>query len=388
MKSGHVNMQYKWMLGFERGADGQPVIGNEEQAETVRYIYRQYRMGDTLREIKTKLENAGILTADGKRTWTASCLKSILTNEKYCGDALLQKTFILDCISKKVIKNTGQLTKYLIQDHHPAIISREEFAAPQAEMARRRTFHGLTRKTAPAGLGKYSGKYALSNIVFCGECGTVYRRCVWTQHGQKRAVWRCGNRLDYGKRFCTKSPTVDEGPLHQAILKAVNMVMEDRDTLESRLTNALAAELLPMPGETMSIADIDRTLEELGKEFDTLLAEASSGSKDCVEKFSRISKSMMELKERKKRIEGTYRENDQVHQRISVISVMLRDISEEITEWDEGVIHQILEKVTILSRERIRVTFRGGAEVEQELHQVKRMRYQRGVLDSINKAPL
>ena len=97
---------------------------------------------------------------------------------------------------------------------------------------------------------------------------------------------------------------------------------------------------------------------------------------------------MMELKERKKRIEGTYRENDQVHQRISVISVMLRDISEEITEWDEGVIHQILEKVTILSRERIRVTFRGGAEVEQELHQVKRMRYQRGVLDSINKAPL
>ena len=138
----------------------------------------------------------------------------------------------------------------------------------------------------------------------------------------------------------------------------------------------------------MSIAEIDRTLEELGKEFDTLLAEASSGSKDCVEKFSRISKSMMELKERKKRIEGTYRENDQVHQRISVISVMLRDISEEITEWDEGVIHQILEKVTILSRERIRVTFRGGAEVEQELHQVKRMRYQRGVLDSINKAPL
>lgn len=371
MKSGHVNMQYKKMLGYERGEDGRPVI-NEDQAQVVRYIYQRYRMGDTLREIKETLENTGTLTAEGKSTWTISCLKSILTNEKYCGDALLQKTFILDCISKKVIKNTGQLTKYLIQDHHPAIVSREEFEATQIEMARRRAFRGLTRKTAPAGMGKYSGKYALSNIVFCEECGTVYRRCVWTQKGQKRAVWRCGNRLDYGKKFCKKSPTIDEEPLQQAILRAVNMVMEDRDTLESRLTNALAAELLPMPGETMSIADIDRSLESLGKEFDSLLAEASAGGMDCIEKFSAISQRMAELKERKKRIEGIYRENDQVRQRISTISVMLRDISEEVTVWDEGTIHQMLEKVTILSGNRIRVTFRGGAEVEQEADQERR----------------
>ena len=371
MKSGHVNMQYKKMLGYERGADGQPVI-NEDQAQVVRYIYQRYRMGDTLREIKETLEDSGTLTAEGKPTWTISCLKSILTNEKYCGDALLQKTFILDCISKKVIKNTGQLTKYLIQDHHPAIVSREEFEATQVEMARRRAFRGLTRKTAPAGMGKYSGKYALSNIVFCEECGTVYRRCVWTQKGQKRAVWRCGNRLDYGKKFCQKSPTIDEEPLQQAILRAVNMVMEDRDTLESRLTNALAAELLPMPGETMSIADIDRSLESLWKEFDSLLSEASAGGMDCIEKFSAISQRMAEMKERKKRIEGIYRENDQVRQRISTISVMLRDISEEVTVWDEGTIHQMLEKVTILSGNRIRVTFRGGAEVEQEVDQERR----------------
>ena len=371
MKSGHVNMQYKKMLGYEKGADGQPVI-NEDQAQVVRYIYQRYRMGDTLREIKETLENSGTLTAEGKSTWTISCLKSILTNEKYCGDALLQKTFILDCISKKVIKNTGQLTKYLIQDHHPAIVSREEFEATQVEMARRRAFRGLTRKTAPAGMGKYSGKYALSNIVFCEECGTVYRRCVWTQKGQKRAVWRCGNRLDYGKKFCKKSPTIDEEPLQQAILRAVNMVMEDRDTLESRLTNALAAELLPMPGETMSIADIDGSLESLGKEFDSLLSEASAGGTDCIEKFSAISQRMAELKERKKRIEGLYRENDQVRQRINTISVMLRDISEEVTVWDEGTIHQMLDKVTILSGNRIRVTFRGGAEVEQEVDQERR----------------
>lgn len=150
------------------------------------------------------------------------------------------------------------------------------------------------------------------------------------------------------------------------------MVMEDRDTLESRLTNALAAELLPMPGETMSIADIDGSLESLGKEFDSLLSEASAGGTDCIEKFSAISQRMAELKERKKRIEGLYRENDQVRQRINTISVMLRDISEEVTVWDEGTIHQMLDKVTILSGNRIRVTFRGGAEVEQEVDQERR----------------
>ena len=178
--------------------------------------------------------------------------------------------------------------------------------------------------------------------------------------------------LPYGKKFCKKSPTIDEEPLQQAILRAVNMVMEDRDTLESRLTNALAAELLPMPGETMSIADIDGSLESLGKEFDSLLSEASAGGTDCIEKFSAISQRMAELKERKKRIEGLYRENDQVRQRINTISVMLRDISEEVTVWDEGTIHQMLDKVTILSGNRIRVTFRGGAEVEQEVDQERR----------------
>ena len=122
----------------------------------------------------------------------------------------------------------------------------------------------------------------------------------------------------------------------------------------------------------MSIADIDRGLESLGKEFDSLLSEATAGGMDCIENFSAISQRMAELKERKKRIEGLYRENDQVCQRINTISVMLRDISEEVTVWDEGTIHLMLVKVTILSGNRISVTFRGGAEVEQVVNQERR----------------
>jgi len=129
-------MQYKWMLGYEKGPDGKPLI-NEEQAETVRFIYQRYLAGDTLRAIKSKLEAQGALNAIGKQEWTIKNLLSILSNEKYCGDALLQKTFIQDCISKKVIPNTGQLPKYLIQNHHEGIVSRETFDAVQLEMARR-----------------------------------------------------------------------------------------------------------------------------------------------------------------------------------------------------------------------------------------------------------
>ena len=230
MKSGHVTMQYKQLLGYEKGPDGKPRIV-PEQAEVVRFIYDRYLAGDSIREIKAALEGREIPTVSGKTKWMASHIRSILANEKYCGDVLLQKTFIQDCISKKVIPNTGQLPKYLIQNHHEGIVSRETFDAVQLEMARRNAKAGATRKSTPTGRGKYSGKHVLSNLLFCGECGTAYRRCVWTQRGIKRPVWRCVSRLDYGKKFCTQSPTLDEEPLQQAILAAVNAVMLDRDTL-------------------------------------------------------------------------------------------------------------------------------------------------------------
>ena len=372
MRSGRAIMQYKQLLGYEKGPDGRPVIV-PEQAEIVRFIYDRYLAGDTTCEIKTALEAQGIPTVSGKKVWMASHIRSILTNEKYCGDALLQKTFIQDCISKKVIRNTGQLPKYLIQNHHEGIVSRETFDAVQLEMARRNAKAGTTRKSAPTGRGKYSGKYALSNLLFCGECGTAYRRCVWTQRGVKRPVWRCVSRLDYGKKFCTHSPTLDEEPLQQAILAAVNAVMTDHDTLTGRLTAAMERELAPVPGESMSLADMDRALEELSAQFNALLAEASANqAEDYSDRFHALSESTARLRERKARLEGICLENQAVKQRLWAVSAALAHISAELTEWDEGIIHQLLEKVTVLSREKIRVTFRDGREIEQAVNQPKR----------------
>ena len=372
MKSGRAIMQYKWLLGYEKGPDGKPAIV-PEQAEIVRFIYDRYLAGDTLQGIKETLEAQRHLTAAGNTTWTTVNIRSILTNEKYCGDVLLQKTFIQDCISKKVIPNTGQLPKYLIQNHHEGIVSRETFDAVQLEMARRNAKAGATRKSTPTGRGKYSGKHVLSNLLFCGECGTAYRRCVWTQHGVKRPVWRCVSRLDYGKKFCTQSPTLDEEPLQQAILAAVNAVMLDRDTLARQLAAVMEWELAPMLGESMSLADMDRALEEVSSRFNSLLAEASANpGADYTERFRELSESTARLKEEKARLECVYRENQEVNQRLRTVSAALEHISAELTEWDEEIIHQLLEKVTVLSREKILVTFRDGREIEQYVAQPKR----------------
>ena len=376
MRTGRVNIQFKTLLGYKRGPDGEMVI-EPEQAETVKLIYEMYLSGKTLRSIKESLQARGLRNAVGTTEWTTSNLRTILSDEKYCGDVLRQKTFIRDCISKQVVKNTGQRPKYLIQNHHDAIIPREQFDAVQFEMARRRAQTGRSRKSVPTGVGKYSGKYALSGLLFCGECGTAYRRVVWTQHGEKRAVWRCTSRLDYGKKYCKDSPTLDEKPLQQAVLAAINASMSGHGTLTAQLTDAMEQELAPIPGESMSLGDIDRAIAELGNQFDHLLLEAS-GARDVekyAERFRAISTSMEELKCRKANILNIRQEQESVKKRVQEVASVLVNLSAELTEWDDNVVYQMLEKVTILSREMIRVTLRNGMEIEQAVEQPKRRKF-------------
>ena len=376
MRDGKVNIQYSSLLGYEKGENGKPVIVPEE-AETVRLIYGRYLAGKPLRAIKEELERTGRKNTNGAAAWTTTHLQSILCDEKYVGDILRQKTFRQDCISKKVIQNTGQLTKYLIQNNHEAIISREVFDAVQLEMARRRAARGSTRKSAPTGLGRYSGKYALSGLIFCGECGTVYRRVVWTQHGEKRAVWRCTSRLDYGKKYCQHSPTLNEEPLQQAILMAVNAVMSGHESLSAQLADDIAQELAPIPGESMSLGDIERTITELGKQFDELLLKASDTGDACAytEQFQSISSTMEELKRRKANILNIRQEQEQITRRLHAAAAAMSAVTTEITEWNDEVIYQLLEKVTVLEGLRLKIIFRNGQEIEQDIDQPKRRKY-------------
>ena len=368
MREGKTIIQYKRLYAYEKGEDGKPQI-IPGQAEVVRSIYDQYLTGASLRMIKERLELKKIPNAVGDSEWTITAIRSILTNEKYCGDVLLQKTYISDCISRKVIRNTGQLPMYLVQDHHEGIVERKTFHAVQAEMARRNAGKSPSRKNAPTGRTSYASKYALSERLVCGECGTLYRRCTWAKHGKKRVVWRCVSRLNYGTKYCHNSPTLDEQPLQRSILAAINAAMSRKSALIRQITGAMELELAPIPGECMSLADIERRLEELNGQTRELVAKAarSGDTETYTSQLRAIMNEAAALKEKRISIEEQRKSNAQATRRIKDAAAIMEQASADITEWDESLIRQVVDTVKVISAEKIIVYLRGGIQIEQDM---------------------
>ena len=367
MKEGRVSIRYKNLYAYDEGEDGQPKI-IESEAAVIRRINDEFLSGRSLPMIKDGLEADRILTPKGGNVWAVSAIRNLLKNEKYCGDVLMQKTFKTDPISGKTKRNTGQLPMYLIQDHHPAIISRDTYNAVQAEFARRTSGKAPSTKLAPTGQACYSAKYALTGIVICGECGNQYRRCVWNKRGQKRPVWRCSNRIDYGSKYCHKSPTIYEVPLKAAILDAINSVMSDKEVLIQQIEDAMRMELMPFPGGTMSAGDIERKIKELEAEFQALFEEAQKepgGYMKYTEEFQRITNDIAELKNKKSLLMEKQQSDSAANKRIQDAVRLLNNSSAEVTEWDEGMIRQLVDYVKVLAEDRVLICLRGGIEVER-----------------------
>lgn len=167
MEAGKASIQYKKLYGYRKGEDGKPEI-IPEQAEIVRRIYDHYLGGASLRMLKEELEAEQIPCFENSPEWSITRIRSILQNKKYYDDVLMQKTFRQDFISRKTIKNTGQLPMYLIENHHDAIVDRDKFNKVQTEMARRSAARSPSQKS-PTGLASYASKYALSERLVCGE---------------------------------------------------------------------------------------------------------------------------------------------------------------------------------------------------------------------------
>lgn len=197
-KNGNVSFNYKHFLGYRRGEDGTPEIVPEE-AETVRTIYGRFLAGDSLHDIAVHLEAQSVPSPGGKQAWRETTIRSILSNEKYKGDAVLGKTYVENCLTKRIKANRGERQKFYVENNHPAIIDAGTFARVQEELARRGSKQKVKQVGTKTEQGKYSGKYALTELLVCGECGTPYRRCTWTARGERKIVWRCISRLDYGK---------------------------------------------------------------------------------------------------------------------------------------------------------------------------------------------
>ena len=369
MKEGKATIQYKYLYGYRKGDDGKPEI-IPDQAEVVRKIYDLFLSGTPVRRIQEYLNENAVPNINGEPKWARSAIDSILTNEKYCGDVLLQKTYIDDCINKKVKKNTGQLPMYLVQNHHEGIISRETFDAAQAELARRSAGKSPSKKNAPTGRSRYSSKYALSDRLYCGECGTRYQRCTWrNRDGSKRIVWRCVSRVDYGSKYCHNSPTLDEEPLHRAILAAINSAVKDKDNIIYNLKSAMEKELAPAAGQQLSLSEIDNQLEQLNTEFSKVLAEASeSGDQSAYsDRFREIMQKQTALKAQRDEIQRMLAESGKAAAHIEQCRQAAETTPSAITEWDEALIRQIVESVTVETGHEIIVALKSGASIHQEL---------------------
>lgn len=365
MKEGKTSVNFKKLYGYFLDSEGNPQV-DSDKAAVILSIFNRYLQGASLRMIRQELEAAGIPNPAGSEKWGIDQIRNILSNEKYCGDVLMQKTFIQDCISKKVVKNTGQLPMYLIQNNHPAIVSREVYQAVQAEKARRSATASPSTKTSSTGRTCYASKFALSERLVCGECGTLYRRCTWKRNGKTRIVWRCVSRLDYGTRYCHQSPTMDEEPLQRAIMAAVNSIMDSREKINGLITDAALEETGKLPNSAMTLGDINRRLEELEAEFDTLFNQSGSIDKNTI-RFSQIANEMTSLKEQREKISTQLRNNEAAQAHVHTIAAVLEQEDHRLTEWDEEMIRQLVHTVKVISADHIRLYLNDGTEIDQKV---------------------
>ena len=302
-QDGVVYYHYDSFLGYREGPDGQPEI-DPDQAPVVRRIFARYLMGHSVARICRDLMADGVPTARGGEKWCDTTVRNILQNEKYIGDAILQKTFSADLFDdRQQIKNEGQLPKYYVHDCHPAIIDRNTFQRVQEEMARRSSLRKTSSKTKTE-QGKYSSKYAFGELLVCSECGSLYRRVTYMPRGQKRYVWRCINRLEHGTRVCRNSATMEEPELQAAVAAAMNERFRQQ-TARQALADCVAAALAGAGDADLSLPAAEARLKAL-QERQMELLQMAAMDMDNTEfdgEISRVSAAIVDLLTRKTELE-------------------------------------------------------------------------------------
>ena len=366
-KDGKAAFHCKRLLGYTRSETGQIEIV-PEQAEIVKRIYDRFLSGESIETIAESLTAEGIETPMGKTVWSKSVIASILTNEKYKGDILTNKTYVTDPISKVTKINNGERPQHYIENHHPAIIDSATFGRVQEEMARRNGKRKVKQVGTKTEQGKYSSKYALTELLVCGECKTPYRRCTWTVGGKKKIVWRCINRLDYGKKLCHTSPTIEESVLQDAIMSAIMKTakqnIEVLTTLKTHI--AMGLEISDTEDEAM---EMQIRIAEIDAEFKAMLQGVAA---DTIESFdekkaTRLMTEKTELQNRLNQITESKQKRENAKSRLDEIFTILDGLENHPMEYDDQIVRQLLECVVVESKTQIKIIFIGGLEINQTL---------------------
>jgi len=353
MADGKVSLPYGQFLGYEKGEDGLPKIV-ESEAETVRLIFRLFVDGKTPSAIAKQLASQGVPSPAGKKTWQVATITSILGNEKYKGDALLQKKFTVDFLTKKRKSNEGEVPQYYVQNSHPAIIEPDEFDAVQAEIERRK---GLGR---PSGCGSpFSAK------IVCGDCGGYYGSKVWGSNTKyRRIIWQCNEKYKNGKKC--KTPHITEDDVKQRFLVAFNTLMGSREELlnNCRLAqqvlcdqSAIEAELAELRREIEVVTELSKNAIYESARIPTSQDEWSERNNSYLERHRKTTERVAELERLKRE-----RQNKSL-----VLSNFIREIESQplvLEEFDEKLWGVAIEKVKAVLSGRLMFSFKNCTEIE------------------------
>ena len=346
-QNGQVQVNHNHFLGYTKDREGNLVI-DPEQAEVVKRIYREYLEGSSMDKIAKGLEKDGILTGAGKKKWWTSTINKILRNEKYIGDALLQKTYTTDFLNKTRVKNNGIVPQYYVENNHEAIIPKDIFLRVQEELVRRR----VVKTSANGKKRSYSCNHCFAQLVICGECGEMFRRIHWNNRGVKSIVWRCISKLEPTGLEC-HARTINELVLQDAVVKAINQMLGDKSNYQAQLQLNIAAVI--RASQATAIDSIDEKLMALQQE---LIQKAQSK-----EAYDEIADEIFRLRELRQQTTIDTAARDEQIKRINDLQDYIAQQTTHLTEFDESLVRRWVKQITIWD-DRITVELKSGVSID------------------------
>lgn len=327
MANGHFSIGYSCFLGYKKGDNGKLEI-IEEEAKIIRAIYKWYLEGDSPEMICRKLDEKQIKTPMGKDTWRISTIQSILTNEKYKGDALLQKTYVADFLTKKVKKNNGEIKQYYVEHSHPAIINPIEWDCVQLEIAKR----GKMRAT-------YISNDLFLSRVKCGQCGGIYGRKVWHSNTPYRSIkYQCNHKFNKDKDKCL-TPTLSEDDIKNAFIKAYNIFATNSDVVIDTC-NLIISDLLDLDELNKQIADTDYELKKVCAVVEKIVEENSKtalNQDEYAKTYKKLQEQYNEINDELSELVAT-KSTRQLHANEVQAFINKFEVNHElINEWDRNL---------------------------------------------------
>ncbi|MGX8709456.1 MAG: recombinase family protein [bacterium] len=330
---------------------------NEEEADIVKLIYQLFLEGKTPAGICRYLDKQGILTPSGKKKWSQTTVNSILSNEKYKGDALLQKRFTVDFLMKTMKVNEGEVPQYYVENSHEAIIDPTDWDLVQAEIARRKT------------LGRaYSGNSVFSSRVVCGDCGSFFGQKVWhSNDAYRKVIWRCNGKFK-GEKKCT-TPHLDIETIQQKFLFAYNQLMENREGVISDCNQIrnLVSDCTELDAEIDKLTEEIEVLAEMVKACVKENAASAQSQKEYTKKYNALVK---RYEKTSARLDTLSTEKSRKQDRDRELRLFIESIKKQplvLEVWSERLWVGLLDKATVFHDGRMVFQFKNGMEIEVEL---------------------